>query len=156
MRSGGGGQFQPAFDDRRGGGAMGGGGYGRTGFRGGPGGGGFDGGRRGGYGGPPRGGGWGNSGADERDPFAEDKARKQEVDALFTTENTGINFDAYDDIPVCSRDIPGPDRPRLQKRLTHFPGNFCASEEAGIILSWYYMTGLLCDFLPITAERFLR
>jgi hypothetical protein len=102
MRSGGGGGA--IFDDRRAGPPMGGGGAfrgGGGGFRGGSGGGGFGGGR-GGYGGPPRGGsGWGgNSGADDRDPFAEDKARKQEVDALFTHENTGINFDAYDDIPV--------------------------------------------------------
>lgn len=32
--------------------------------------------------------------------LVQDKARKQEVDALFTHENTGINFDAYEDIPV--------------------------------------------------------
>lgn len=49
---------------------------------------------------PPRGGGWGGGGADERDPFAEDAARKHEVDSLFQNENTGINFDAYEDIPV--------------------------------------------------------
>ncbi|KAK9853650.1 hypothetical protein WJX84_006927 [Apatococcus fuscideae] len=58
--------------------------------------------RGGGYGGPPRGGGgagWGSSGA-AADPFAEDDARKKEVDAIYQGENTGINFDAYDDIPV--------------------------------------------------------
>ena len=96
LRNGGGQQFpQSGYSDR---GGFGGGGRG-GGFRGG-GGGGYGGGPR--YGGaPPRGGGWGGGGgADDRDPFAEDNARKQEVDALFTTENTGINFDAYDDIPV--------------------------------------------------------
>ena len=59
---------------------------------------------------PPRGGGWGGAGADDRDPFAEDNARKQEVDALFQTENTGINFDAYDDIPVRPRLLVRPRR----------------------------------------------
>lgn len=58
----------------------------------------------GGYGGPPRGGGagWGSGGGDRgtADPFAEDDARKKEADAIYTGENTGINFDAYDDIPV--------------------------------------------------------
>jgi ATP-dependent RNA helicase DDX3X len=75
------------------------------------GGGGFRGGYGGGFGGgggrrydnrgppAPRGGGWGGGG-DDRDPFAEDAARKHEVDSLFQSENTGINFDAYEDIPV--------------------------------------------------------
>ena len=95
LRNGGGQPFpQSGYSDR---GGFGGGGRG-GGFRGG-GNSGYGGGPR--YGGaPPRGGGWGGGGADDRDPFAEDNARKQEVDALFTTENTGINFDAYDDIPV--------------------------------------------------------
>ena len=72
------------------------------GFRGGFGsGGGYGGGRRYDNRGPPapRGGGWGG-GASEADPFAEDAARKHEVDSLFQSENTGINFDAYEDIPV--------------------------------------------------------
>ena len=72
------------------------------GFRGGFGsGGGYGGGRRYDNRGPPapRGGGWGG-GASEADPFAEDAARKHEVDSLFKSENTGINFDAYEDIPV--------------------------------------------------------
>ncbi|CAK0783317.1 DEAD-box ATP-dependent RNA helicase 52B [Coccomyxa viridis] len=46
----------------------------------------------------PRGGAWG--GADEGNPFELDAARKQEVDGLFKDDNTGIDFDAYDDIPV--------------------------------------------------------
>jgi ATP-dependent RNA helicase DDX3X len=99
LRNGGGANLFPTpVSDGRGPG-LGAGGF-RGGFR--QGGGGFDGGRR--YGGPPRGGGWGNAGADDRDPFAEDKARKQEVDALFQNENTGINFDAYEDIPVRTTD----------------------------------------------------
>ena len=36
----------------------------------------------------------------EVDPFAEDEARKKSVDTLFQGDNSGINFDAYDDIPV--------------------------------------------------------
>ena len=103
LRNGGGAPFmqqQGGYSDR---GGFGGGRGGS--FRGG-GAAGYGGDRR--YGGPPpRGGGWGGAGADDRDPFAEDNARKQEVDALFQTENTGINFDAYDDIPV---------RPRLLVR----------------------------------------
>ena len=90
-----------------------GGGYGggyADGGGGGPGG--FGGGGRGGQGGYggggayqnrgfSRGGGWGGGGGgEESDPFAADEARKQEVDALFQVENTGINFDAYEDIPV--------------------------------------------------------
>lgn len=85
---------------------------GRGGF---PGGGGFQGGgyapRGGGFGGPPRGGGFGGRGGGagqgpwpasdfKEDPFAQDDARKAESDAVFGTENTGINFDAYEDIPV--------------------------------------------------------
>lgn len=42
------------------------------------------------------------------DPFAEDEARKKTVDNLFQSDNSGINFDAYDDIPVeaTGRDCP--------------------------------------------------
>ena len=76
------------------GGFGGGGGYNRGGQPGYGGGGGY---QNKGY---SRGGGWGGGGAEESDPFAADDARKQEVDALFQVENTGINFDAYDDIPV--------------------------------------------------------
>lgn len=95
LRNGGGSPFPTPFND------AGGPGVHAPAYRGGfsRGGGGYDGGRRYG-GGQPRGGGWGSAGADDRDPFAEDKARKQEVDALFQNENTGINFDAYEDIPV--------------------------------------------------------
>jgi hypothetical protein len=83
-------------------------------------GGGFPGGGRGGYGGgPPRqqgrgyggrgfGGGGGGGGRGygagseraEADPFAADEKLKAEADTIFGAENTGINFDAYDDIPV--------------------------------------------------------
>lgn len=82
---------------------------------------GFPGGRGGGYGAPrggfaPRGGygggrGYGGRGGrgggygagSERadaDPFAADEKIKAEADTIFGQENTGINFDAYDDIPV--------------------------------------------------------
>jgi len=42
------------------------------------------------------------------DPFAEDEARKKTVDNLFQGDNSGINFDAYEDIPVeaTGRDCP--------------------------------------------------
>ena len=48
--------------------------------------------------------GWGGGGggysAREEDPFAADDARKAEVDQIFAGDNTGIDFDAYEDIPV--------------------------------------------------------
>ena len=42
------------------------------------------------------------------DPFAEEEARKKSVDNLFQGDNSGINFDAYEDIPVeaTGRDCP--------------------------------------------------
>lgn len=42
------------------------------------------------------------------DPFEQDAAVKAESDAVFGQENTGINFDAYEDIPVeaSGRDCP--------------------------------------------------
>jgi hypothetical protein len=42
------------------------------------------------------------------DPFEADEARKAESDAVFGKENTGINFDAYEDIPVetSGHDVP--------------------------------------------------
>jgi hypothetical protein len=48
-------------------------------------------------------GGWnggGGGGYREEDPFAADNARKAEVDQIFAADNTGIDFDAYEDIPV--------------------------------------------------------
>ncbi len=51
----------------------------------------------GGWGG---GGGGGGGGFREEDPFAADNARKAEADGLFAGDNTGIDFDAYEDIPV--------------------------------------------------------
>eukprot|EP00983_Pelagomonas_calceolata_P114823 1160131-Pelagomonas_calceolata.AAC.9 len=42
------------------------------------------------------------------DPFKKQDEEKAEIDALYGTENTGINFDVYDDIPVetSGRDVP--------------------------------------------------
>ncbi|KAL3155599.1 DEAD-box ATP-dependent RNA helicase 52B [Trebouxia sp. C0009 RCD-2024] len=93
---GGGGGYGPQYGG-------GGGGYGRDrGF------GGRGGGRGGGGGGgfQPRGGGWG--GEREEDPFKADEALKKEADGMFASENTGINFEAYDDIPVeaTGQDVP--------------------------------------------------
>lgn len=118
---GGGGSFRGGFDRGYGGGGGfgGGGGYGGRGggggydrgyggggggFRSGGGGGGGYRGRGGGYGG------WDRSNPDDKDPFAEDEATKEEADTLFGGENTGINFDAYEDIPVevSGRDAPDP------------------------------------------------
>jgi ATP-dependent RNA helicase DDX3X len=56
-----------------------------------------------GYGGRGFGGGRGYGAGSERpdaDPFAADEKLKAEADTIFGQENTGINFDAYDDIPV--------------------------------------------------------
>jgi ATP-dependent RNA helicase DDX3X len=53
--------------------------------------------------GPPRGGGgggWVDDPAHRDDPFEQDAVVKAESDAIFGQENTGINFDAYEDIPV--------------------------------------------------------
>lgn len=92
-----------------------------------PGGGGAWGGPQGGSP-PPRGGGWGGpSGGDRRggggrgggggwgaprenDPFEEAARKDEEANELFTGENTGINFDAYEDIPVetSGTDCPEP------------------------------------------------
>ena len=49
-----------------------------------------------------------HAGGQDADPFAEDEARKATVDSLFQADNSGINFDAYDDIPVeaTGRDCP--------------------------------------------------
>lgn len=108
--AGGGGPGGGWGGDRGGyGGPRGGGGYG------GPMGGGYGGGPGGGYGsrgGPPRGGGGGGGWVDDPahrdDPFEQDAVVKAESDAVFGQENTGINFDAYEDIPVeaSGRDCP--------------------------------------------------
>ena len=102
----------PGVNGYGGGGFGGGGGYG--GNAGGYGRDRFPSGGRGGYGGrggggggfQPRGGGWG--GDREEDPFAKDEALKKETDGMFAGENTGINFEAYDDIPVeaTGQDVP--------------------------------------------------
>ena len=102
----------PGINGYGGGGFGGGGGYG--GNAGGYGRDRFPAGGRGGYGGrggggggfQPRGGGWG--GDREEDPFAKDEALKKETDGMFAGENTGINFEAYDDIPVeaTGQDVP--------------------------------------------------
>ena len=54
------------------------------------------------------GGGWGGGGREEN-PF-EQKEEEVAADAAFATPNTGINFDAYEDIPVevSGHDIPQP------------------------------------------------
>ncbi len=46
----------------------------------------------------------------DENPFEADAQQKQEVDSLFHAENTGINFDAYEDIPVeaTGYDVPKP------------------------------------------------
>eukprot|EP00898_Chlorokybus_atmophyticus_P008867 jgi/Chlat1/8982/Chrsp94S08268 len=79
-----------------------------------------EGGWGGGGGGGPRsggGGGWGSSGGGrggwssrEEDPFKQADAMKEQEDAIFGQENTGINFDAYDDIPVetSGENVPEP------------------------------------------------
>lgn len=55
-----------------------------------------------------RAGGWGGGGGGyrEEDPFAADNARKAEVDQIFAADNTGIDFDAYEDIPVEVSPLP--------------------------------------------------
>lgn len=56
------------------------------------------------------GGGWGRSRVQEEDPFKQEAAARESADAIFSTENTGINFEAYEDIPVehTGRDVPPP------------------------------------------------
>lgn len=58
------------------------------------------------------GGGWGNRGGRERDvnPFGNDNVNVDEEQAFSGHENSGINFDAYEDIPVETQgnDVPPP------------------------------------------------
>lgn len=46
----------------------------------------------------------------DENPFDVEDRQKQEVDKIFHSENTGINFDAYEDIPVeaTGYDVPPP------------------------------------------------
>ncbi|KAG2440497.1 hypothetical protein HYH02_010375 [Chlamydomonas schloesseri] len=105
----------PFADDRGPRGGYG-GGYGgpRGGYGGGYGGGGRGGygGERGGYAGRGAGRGEGGIGFNRPydDPFKKAEAEKAEIDALYGAENTGINFDAYEDIPVetSGKDVPPP------------------------------------------------
>lgn len=68
----------------------------------------------GGRGGGGRGGGgrsFGFSAPREEDPFAKTERDRQEADSVFKDhQNTGINFEAYEDIPVetSGRDVPAP------------------------------------------------
>lgn len=111
-----GGYGRGGYDGRVGYGGGGGRGYGGGGYGGGYSGGGYDRGSRGyGGGGYDRGGyrgrgggGWDRGNPDEKDPFLESEANKEEADTLFGGENTGINFDAYEDIPIeaTGRDVP--------------------------------------------------
>ena len=92
----------------------------RGGF-GGRGGGSFDsrggGGGGGGVGGDARrgggGGGWGGGSGRESNPF--DQEALEAAEAVFETPNTGINFDAYEDIPV---DVSGQDIPAAISAFT--------------------------------------
>ncbi len=63
--------------------------------------------------------------AGDEDPFAADDARKKAVDDLFKGDNTGIDFDAYEDIPV---DATGDDIPRPITAFSDvgFQPPFCA------------------------------
>ena len=76
-------------------------------------GGGVGGGYRGGRGGGPgwnnRGGGWDRGRDREVDPFGNE-AEEDESEQAFEQENTGINFDAYEDIPVetSGENVPPP------------------------------------------------
>ncbi|GAX80541.1 hypothetical protein CEUSTIGMA_g7979.t1 [Chlamydomonas eustigma] len=97
-----------------GGGGYGGGGnsgYGRSGG-GYNAGGGFGGGRGGGYGGGNRSGGSAGYSRESSysDPFAKQDQEKTEIDAIYGSENTGIDFTTYDDIPVetSGKDVPPP------------------------------------------------
>lgn len=70
-------------------------------------------GRQGGYGGGGRGGGWGGRGGGwgrerEVNPFGNDA--DVDLEQSFDQENTGINFDAYEDIPVetSGENVPPP------------------------------------------------
>ena len=91
-----------------GGGGRGGGGFGGGRGRGGGGGGGWSGGRGDG----PLGGFSGSTGGREENPFAGGAKKDSDAaDAVFEGhQNTGINFDAYEDIPVetSGQDVPPP------------------------------------------------
>lgn len=100
------------FWTRSGGGGYGGGfggGRDRGGYGGGGGGYGGGGGGRGGYGGGGRGGGGDGFNSSYNDPFEKTEREKGEIDAIYgATENTGIDFSHYEDIPVetSGRDVP--------------------------------------------------
>eukprot|EP00793_Prasinoderma_coloniale_P005205 PRCOL_00000966-RA len=62
----------------------------------------------GGYGGERRRGGWGSR---DENPFANQGRDEGDEEEVFGGENTGINFDAYEDIPVEVTAPPGEEEP---------------------------------------------
>lgn len=75
----------------------------------------------------------------DSDPFAEDEARKKAADQLLqTSDNSGINFDAYDDIPVeaTGRDCPNAITTfeEASPACPFSSPNILTSEEANLLL----------------------
>ncbi|XP_057546130.1 DEAD-box ATP-dependent RNA helicase 37-like [Amaranthus tricolor] len=89
---------RPVYAGPPGGSRWGGGGSRPDFGRGGGGGGGYGGGRGGGPGWNNRGGGWDRGRGREVNPFGNDE--EDQGEQAFEQQNTGINFDAYEDIPV--------------------------------------------------------